>query len=269
MNFKNFRYIFIFGILVSIFLISSPATAPDPKNYGGYYITNKGDVAIYNITKDSYSPTQGYYESYQINSISLDNGSKFTYNASIGILISFTIINNTPSAIEGQGFFASETVSINGVNHTSAPFQGVPDTTHSYLTPGFKSGDSAKSYYAALDAFFTNGTGVSYSSYFENDLYFFITNETSGSFPFYTLQCWNWKNGWENSFHAIQYTSNGSIIEEYQENLVSFKPQTTNSQISSTSQVTNSKTNASSPAFTLLSFLIIPLVVVFYKKRKY
>ena len=250
MNFKKFQNIFVLVVLICIFVISTPGTAPDPKNYGGSYNANIGDVAIYNVTKFSYVYVPGYTTPYWNNYITLDNGSKYTYNVTQGMLITFTITNITPSAIESEGFFSTKSVSINGINYTSEASRGV---SGSYLNPAFKDLNSSKSYYANVISYFTNSSSGTYSNYFDNDLYHFVisTNTGDGN-TFYSDQSWNWKTGWEDSSHVIQKFSNGSILAEYQENLISF----------------TSKSNTNTPGFTIISLLLIPIVVFFINKKK-
>lgn len=165
------------------------------------------------------------------------------------MLIIITIINNNPSAIEGC--FSTKTISINGVNHTSVATKDVPQ----YLSPAFTSESSAKDYYGDFYKILNgNTTTENYSYYFENDRYNFIdTGLVSGSIYNLTTS-WNWKTGWLESSHYIMIRPDGSNSTEYQENLISF----------------SSQVNSNSPAsgFTLLTVLIIPLIVLFYKKRK-
>lgn len=232
-------------------MINSPSLAQNPANYGGSIRVVSGDVAIYNITQLFYVIVPGYSYPYFNNNITLMNGSNYVYNQTVGMLSTITIVNTINSSVSSEGFTSTTTISINGQSHTSGSEIG-----SRYVTDGFTNENSSKSYYAQVIKDFKNSTSETYSYYINGNFYCFISNLTkSNGNSFFSKECWNWNLGWESSYYNIQKFPNGSIITEYQENLINYLPRILAKQ-------------PDTPGFTLFTLFPISFLIIVLKIRK-
>ena len=181
----------------------------------------------------------------------LQNGSKIIFNKTLGLLTTIKIINKTNSPYVGKDFISTKTFTINGENYT-----GPPATGSEYIRAGFKDSNSAKTYYAKVQKYFTNSTTVTYTYDIKGEYYYFFIDQPSlyGENSFFENQTWNWKTGWEKSDYILQKFGNGSVLVEYQEDLINYSP------------ATNGSNGIS--GFTIIPLIIAPLILVKFRRKK-